>query len=57
MIRNPKLGVRLSGFLIHVAMDMGSGGWDGVHLGGIGVQVECNGLGFNWNPFGSNEKL
>ena len=55
VIRNPKLGVRLWGFLIHVAMDLGSirNGFGSIWkaLGSI-----WNGLGFNWNGLGSNVK-
>ncbi len=36
----PKLGVRHSGFLIHLAMDMGSSG------------MEWGSFGRNWGPFG-----
>ena len=52
VIRNPKLGVRLWGFLIHVAMDLGSSGmgWGpfGRHWGP--VARDWGSIGMDWGP-------
>ena len=55
VIRNPKLGVRLWGFLIHVATDLGSIR-NGLEPIWKALGSSWKDSGFNWNGLGSNVK-
>ncbi len=53
VIRNPQLGVRLWGFLIHVATDLGSSEMGRGPFGGKKtgpVEMDWGAIGMDWGP-------